>query len=153
MFIITHALIGALIGIKLQGHIFLAFIFAFLSHFILDTIPHGDEILFNLNQGNKKDKQKLFSIIVTDCFLTLLFLIFMTYYKHPEIPISIVFGIMGSVLPDALWGMHEHWGFKVLSKYHDFHLFFHRIIKKDISFKKGLAVQILFLVIFLKWIL
>lgn len=155
MFLTTHALIGALIGIKLSGHAFLAFIFGFISHFIIDAIPHGDEKLFVLNKTRDRvgSKGKLYSIIGFDCFLTILLLIFATYYRHPETPVAIIFGVLGSTVPDLLWGMHEQWGFKILHKYHDFHLFFHKIIKRDISFKKGVIIQIAVLIVFLKWIL
>ncbi|MAG44290.1 hypothetical protein CL633_00145 [bacterium] len=153
MFLTTHALIGALIGLHLENHIWLAFFLGIGSHFLLDIIPHGDRMLFVLNEGGDKDQKKLFSVVAIDCFLVLLFLIFITQYKHPEAPMSIMMGIMGSIIPDYLWGMHEHWHFKFLRKYHDFHLFFHQIIKQDVSFKKGLTIQILILLIFLKWLL
>ncbi|GEM_PF-3732031 len=42
MFIVTHAAIGALIGEELPNHPMLAFVLAFLAHFLTDLIPHGD---------------------------------------------------------------------------------------------------------------
>ena len=46
MFLTVHAATGILIG-KYTGNIYLAFIAGFLSHLILDIIPHGDQLILN----------------------------------------------------------------------------------------------------------
>jgi hypothetical protein len=41
MTLTTHATLGAVIG-RATGNPVLAFIFGFISHFLIDMVPHGD---------------------------------------------------------------------------------------------------------------
>lgn len=72
-----------------------------ISHYVVDSIPHGHFIKFN------EYKQKVWSVIVFDLFLS--FLIFLTLsnwvYGTNLKTLCILFGMGGAQLPDILDGM------------------------------------------------
>lgn len=141
MYITVHAAAGAAIG-TFTGNPLLAFIGGFVSHLILDMIPHGDESI---------KKWKLFKTarrrIAAAAFLDLLgvmaVLVFIVNYADWRLLPLLFMGAAGGVAPDALWGFHEMTGTPLLKWYRTWHSKGHDILtRKKISLWQGLVVQI-----------
>lgn len=97
MTLLTHALIGAGLSMS-QKSLPEGFIFAFISHFLLDGLPHNDYIYFVFNKGNRKKTYtsllSLLILILTVFAISILFLV----TKNPAIPT----GAFAAALPDLL---------------------------------------------------
>ena len=148
MYITVHAAAGAAVG-TLTGNPLLAFIGGFVSHLILDMIPHGDETI---------KKWKLFKTIrarVTAAALldfagVILALLFLLNNASMAFLPGMLAGMAGGIAPDALWGFHELTGTPLLNAYRAWHSKGHDFLtKKKISMKQGFAVQIPLLVLLL----
>lgn len=107
----THAIVGGSLAVLASADPVATFCLGFLSHFVLDSIPHYDYPLLSLYQ-NVDDKLdvgmnfgRLFLLdilrIGADFGIGLLVL-FMFYGDRPSFPYIILAGAFGAVLPDGL---------------------------------------------------
>lgn len=106
MFLTPHAAVGILIGTQTTNPI-AAFIFSFLSHFVLDLIPHGDQGLAKWVKA-KHTKRRAAGILAADAgVMTLLVasLVQQVNFPHPYVTIA---AVMGGILPDVLSGWYEY---------------------------------------------
>ncbi|MDD5341330.1 MAG: hypothetical protein PHC97_02725 [Patescibacteria group bacterium] len=147
MLISVHATIGAVIGEKIHYSLF-AFALAFLSHFILDIIPHGDKALIKAYRSNFKNKAMLY-LIVFDIISTIILLGLMFYFHKLTYSPSVLWGIIGGVLPDFMVAVHEisHKHFNRARKAHDF---FHEKLNWSIPLNLSLIYQIIILYLLLR---
>jgi hypothetical protein len=100
MFLAIHAAAGALIGAKTSHPIF-ALVFGFISHFILDLIPHGDEQMGEeYNRGCGKIKYPV--IVGADILVTIFATLIIIFFDLPFNPWCVALGIVGGLLPDVL---------------------------------------------------
>jgi hypothetical protein len=144
MLLTVHAAAGALIGQQI-GNPFFAFVLAFASHFILDMIPHGDQDWIDEYKGNQKEKVRKIIILVALDVLALFILLVSKYFFDSFTPtLNIVAGIMGSVLPDLLVGIHEL-SERHFRRFYRFHFAMHDLIKYQPSTASGLFFQIIIL--------
>ena len=123
----AHLLLGAAIGSKINN-IYLAFPVAFISHYILDIIPHIEYPIENLK--NKKWPELLIDILKIFFDLALaatLILIFSS--NKPEIYICAFLGI----LPDLVTGFNHLFPEKALRIHDEFHQKIHFLKDKKIS--------------------
>ena len=161
MYLTVHALAGALIG-KEINNIALAFLLGFISHFVLDKIPHQDpdnaeESLKGLgkkiNQFSKKEK-RFITIVIVD-FLTFVFLVIMFYFRDIFFYLSpVIAGVIGGVLPDLLLGLYYLTGNKFLKKFKKLHHQLHyNHDSKIVSPAGGLITQLIALAVFIRIIL
>lgn len=127
MYLTVHASIGAAIGGSVS-HPSLAFLLGIVSHFILDKIPHADPGGANHFEGRNifpltKSAKRFLAIVLIDTLLaaaTTLFLI----RAMPNASLSLLFGVIGSILPDYLFGLYFLTKWKLLKSFQMFH---HRI--------------------------
>jgi hypothetical protein len=148
MFMVSHAAVGALIGAAVPNS-YAAFSLGFLSHFVLDMIPHGDELMLeNYKSGKKSKARRAMAYVTMDAIITA--------YAIMAILSSAPTSIVGAILPDLLVGIYEITKVKWLRGYVAFHhRNHHRLIGKyrqgrDIPFKWGLAYQIIGAILLLK---
>lgn len=147
MFLFIHVLLGVLIGTSFSSAA-LVFVLAFLSHFLLDMIPHWDN---NFDIGNFKRTYKVYIdkilvFIVLSDWLFSFFLIFLLYdFFNTGL---VIVGAFGAMLPDAM----KLGYFTPLrnKKWFRQHLLFHAHIQKDVGLKIGLLTQVFALAILLK---
>ncbi len=118
MIIIAHILLGALIG-KALNNLFLAIVLAFISHFILDALPHWDVGSFKRrNEFDKRDWLIVFADLVIGAVLTIYFAIIFESW-------SIVAVAFFSILPDLidngswLFNIHKKPFFKQFNELHE----------------------------------
>lgn len=137
MFLTVHAAAGAAIG-QFIGNPWLAFILGFVSHLVLDIVPHGDEGI----------KQRIAAAALIDFFV----LSAAACYWFINSPITefpgMLYGLAGAVLPDTLWGLREITGTPLLNWYSRSHSALHQILKKPLALRYGFLIQIPLLLIF-----
>ena len=148
MLLSVHATVGAIIGESVNKPLF-AFILAFISHFLLDLIPHGDKELIKAYRNDFKNRAMLyliyFDLITTPILLGLLFYTGQITYTR-----TVLWGIIGAVLPDILVAIHEI-SDKFFSRTHKFHNWTHERFKWSIPLKFGIIVQIIIIYLILRY--
>jgi len=140
MLITAHSLLGALIG-KEVGYPPLAFLLGFISHFILDSIPHcdgpDDAAGRDENDPNTKAQYAL-------AFLALLLssAIAIYLFNTGMITTGMIWGVAGALLPDLIDNV-PMWKRKIrkLIVFKDFHTFHARIQNIKTPLWLGLLIQ------------
>ncbi|MBI2050527.1 MAG: hypothetical protein HYT31_01860 [Parcubacteria group bacterium] len=148
MYITVHAAAGAALG-TFTAHPLFAFIAGFISHLVLDMIPHGDETI---------KKWKLFRTVrlriaaaaLLDLIGVVLSLLFLVNNADLRFLPGMLAGMAGGIAPDALWGFHELTGTPLLNAYRAWHSKGHDFITtKKITLFQGFLVQLPLLAVFL----
>jgi len=151
MFLAVHSSVGLFIGSEVANP-WLAFLLGFVSHLVLDMIPHGDEGLGESKNPARKIK-KLFLISSVDLLLVIALFFYLTNNSFIVLRPGILTGLAGSLLPDFIWGFHEisrdrvsGWiSSNILSRLHD-------LLKIKVSLPVGLIIQLATLIIFVSLI-
>ena len=146
MLVPVHAVIGGLIGEKLVASQILAFVFGFLSHFLLDMIPHNDGVTLDEAQMKHK-KPELYLNVAAQIATTFFILIIWIYALKPIHDQAVILGMVGAVLPDALWGVYERFKIKQLKWFFNLHNYIHGFFKFEVSRKKALVAQGLLIIL------
>ncbi|MFH1392363.1 MAG: hypothetical protein ABIG90_01615 [bacterium] len=142
MFLTIHAAVGGLIGEKITNNQWLALVFGFLSHFILDMIPHNDSVIID-----QKNKPVLFLRVVLDLIFLFIFMQIWIYCFNLKNNRVFLAGAIGALLPDAIWGIHEQWKIKGLGWFYKMHNYFHQLFFYQVSRKKALLGQIAIIIL------
>ena len=121
MILLVHLLFGAAIG-SLVNNIPLAIILAFLSHYLLDFIPHIEYPIKNITEKKWKKSLPDFVKVFLD-FLLGIILIFI--FSNPALPagrqaIIYVCAFM-AILPDGLAILTNFSASKILKTHNDIH--------------------------------
>lgn len=132
MILATHAIVGAAVG-RVLSNPWAAFLAGFSSHFILDAIPHWQYRLASrrcapdtMHEDMVRGKGFLRDIVLIglDFFLgmTLSIVLFQNWSAISRLPMSVLFGALGGVSPDALqfmsWKIRKE-PFTTFQKFHD----------------------------------
>lgn len=120
MTIVTHALVGAVIGKSIENP-YLIVVVSLTSHFALDTLRHGEYISL---KSNIKDIWKP----LTDIFIGSLIVFLMSYFfvsSQHQLK-NVLIGCIFSVLPDSITFLYWKLNCKFLKKIIDFHNWVHR---------------------------
>lgn len=145
MFLTVHTAVGALIGQQVGSPI-LAFVLGFISHWLVDVVPHGDENFFADNLEKKVLRKRLLTLASFD-FLGIA-IMFLFFSSTTDFTTPMLFGFLGATGPDLLWGITEIAPFKtpwgLLDKWHSF---FHKLTGVIVSIKTGLLIQIITLIL------
>ncbi|MFA4960449.1 MAG: hypothetical protein WC548_02185 [Candidatus Pacearchaeota archaeon] len=147
MFYIVHTLLGGFIGLHLNS-IILIILIAFLSHFVIDNIPHWG-IGFDKNNFKKNYQvnfhKKMIAIGIIDGVIAIFLLIFL-YGKFNNT--HLVIGCMASVMPDIL-SVGYLTKFKHKKRYKKF-LKLHNNIQREAGFFFGIITQLILILILLE---
>lgn len=149
MTLTTHATLGAVIG-HAVGNPILAFVFGFISHLLIDMIPHGDTVLADNYKVHKKDRKKALAYVMVDAIVAIFFILLLTNTKSLGDMGPFTWGIIGGVLPDLLTGIYEITKTKWLKKFNEIHFLFHDCIVKrkgEVPLKYALLAQMVFVVL------
>lgn len=141
MLLTVHATTGALIGQQVNNPI-LAFVLGFISHFVLDMIPHGDQDWIEEYKSDQKSKaKKIICIVAIDAIILFTLLVSQYFYGDSFAPsLSIASGILGGILPDFIVVCHEL-SDKLFKNFYRFHFFIHDLIKVRLTPTQGLTFQ------------
>ncbi len=145
MFLTAHALAGAASG-RLGQNPSEAFVFGFASHFLLDALPHWNYPLTSLvyDKKNPLDKDMVLDrrflrdliFIGADFFIGIILAVFI-FGDSP----SVMLGILGGVLPDALQFIYCKFRHQPFIAFQKLHNWFHA--KEEISaLPYGILIQI-----------
>jgi len=154
MNLLVHASAGALVG-QYTGNPYLGFIYGFISHVILDVIPHGDSQLYKKYKSGELSAKKAMALTVIDSVTTVVFvLVFFSLGIHKSTLVTAM-AIIGSVIPDIFIGFYELLSPKApkwLQVIHKWHFKNHDYfaIKHDLSFRNGLILQLIIFLVLIK---
>lgn len=152
MLLASHIIVSGLLGAATKNY-FLAAVFGFASHYILDFIPHWDSYLspeFNAKVKSQIGfiKERFFWKEMSKAFIDILIgigLLFILLKNFNNINITgVIISVFFGVLPDPLHLLHSITKWKFIEWNYKLQLFIHRLIgfKKDQSFWPGMITQI-----------
>jgi len=149
----THTAIGALIGGSI-GNPLLGFIIGFISHLLVDMIPHGDAGLRKKYHSRQARKAGLAYVSIDGAMAILLLLVFFNLIDFDS---RFVFtaAVAGSVLPDILVGVYELTKQRFLGRFVKMHVYFHDYFVNrygDVKLLHGIVGQTVFLVILIHFL-
>ena len=147
MLLSVHATVGAIIGENANTSLF-AFILAFISHFVLDIIPHGDAKLIKAYRNEYKSKGVLY-LIAFDLIASVILISLLFYFHKISWSQKVLWGIVGGILPDLMVASHEITN-KYFSRWHKIHSWTHDRISWTIPLQIGIAVQIIIIYLILR---
>ncbi|MCX6746411.1 MAG: hypothetical protein NTX00_05405 [Candidatus Parcubacteria bacterium] len=147
MLLSVHATVGAIIGENVNTPL-LAFVLAFISHFVLDIIPHGDDVLIKAYRNDFKNKGVLY-LIIFDIFSTALLLLLLFYFHKISLTQTVYWGIFGGILPDLMVASYEITN-KFFKRTHKIHSWTHDRIHWTIPLKLGILVQLIIIYLMLR---
>jgi hypothetical protein len=146
MFLTVHAPLGIIIGQHVNDP-FLAFVIGFISHYILDIIPHGD------TDVPQKYKNTIYIVLagLIDSACLILLSVFLLLHNVGLLTPSIILGTFGAILPDLFQLFYYKYRGKNSAKIQGIHNFFHDLIAKKLQFKfaNGIIFQVISLIILL----
>lgn len=135
MVLTPHAITGAALASLTPENPLAGFALGFLSHFVLDAIPHWDYDLSSMKKdennpmNNDMAINKAFLLDISkigfDAMLGILisYLIFCFYMKYSVF--VIMCGAVGGIMPDALQFVYMKWRHEPLISLQRFHLWIH----------------------------
>lgn len=144
MTLTTHATLGAVIG-RLVGNPVLAFVFGFISHFLIDIIPHGDTGISDNFRIHKRKQKRAVAYVAVDAFVALAFVLLIANTRDIDSVRTFSWGIIGGVLPDFLVGVYEITKTPLLRWFNTMHFFFHDFVVKrrgDVPLYYALLAQV-----------
>lgn len=168
MFLTTHAAAGIFIANHF-GHPFAVFGLSFLSHFVLDFIPHGDESLYRDREWKVEKRYRHVLYYNAIDFAVLVGLTLWAYtYSPPGDTSLMLLGVFGAVVPDFLsylfpviherfsWLFFIRWlyaatkptGLRYIVRAQNWlhQVLHHEIIRRDVPFRYGLALQVILVI-------
>lgn len=151
MILTTHMLAGGAIGRLVPQNPFLAFILGFLSHFVLDAIPHSQYELKSLT--GKKSSLEL-DMVIDERFLRDLGMISLDFCLGATLSLaisgsslSVVCGALGGILPDFLLFVYFKTKTFLLKPIQEFHVFLNRDNHFGMNSFWGISAQVLIMAI------
>lgn len=119
MLLICHLLVGAAVAVKIQTAP-LALILAFLSHYLLDFVPHWEYSIDNILESRWRKTKYEFLKVALDFCLGLL-LVFIFAKGQPIIFASAFLAVLpdgltlvGLILPNKLLNLHDAFHRKIV---------------------------------------
>lgn len=116
MTILTHTVIGSLVGVSLSN-LGAAALGGFASHFIFDIIPHNDYLYYFYKPGPSPYASPISKVLLVITALYLLALALFLPWPHK---LTALLGGVLSIIPDALTGLWDALG-KPPSLFDKFH--------------------------------
>ncbi|MFH1534511.1 MAG: hypothetical protein ABIF80_00865 [Patescibacteria group bacterium] len=157
MWFTTHAITGVVISQTVPTVPAIVGV-SLLSHIILDTLPHGDNILIGNDMATPLDaqidkKRKFFLYAFIDAGVSLTALAILIFTRKMDFGLMF-WGITGAVFFDVVSSFNYFFRWKWLNNFEHFHIWLHTILTKyfkkgDISPKFALGLQIIFVVVVL----
>ena len=139
MVITSHMLVGAAIGVH-SPNVWAAFCFGFISHYLLDALPHWDYL-----DGIKISKFNQLAKIFIDFIIGSTVVVILFWPLSFNFNILIIFGLFGALLPDFIEFFYTNFKIKLLRPLSLFHNKIHYY--KKTSFLKGSISLIIVLII------
>ncbi len=114
------------------------------SHFILDTIPHGDSYLYyNYKEGKNVTKSLVYTVV--DAVLAVIVLVYMLEIAPYPSRGTMVAAVIGAILPDFLVALAEIFPIKPLAWFAKTHMRIHDAVSIRIGHirpRYGMIIQV-----------
>jgi hypothetical protein len=148
MFITIHAAVGVALTQNVINPL-LAGVIGFVSHLVLDTIPHGDDVLGDRLRAKNWSRLKLGLIFgLPDLAVWSAGLIWYLGAQHPIHPAVVIAAAFGAILPDLLWGLATFIPWRWLKAFDKFHERIHHLFGRNLlPMWAGFSVQGLILAV------
>ena len=124
MTLTTHATLGAVLA-KAAGNPLMAFVFGFISHFLVDMIPHGDSGISDNFRVHKRRRKQAVAYVAVDAVIAVIFVLILANTRDISSMRTFTWGIIGGVLPDLIVGIYELTKAPFLKWFNTMHFFFH----------------------------
>lgn len=124
MTLTTHATLGAVIG-HAVGNPVIAFVGGFISHFLIDMIPHGDTGISDNFRVHKRRQKQAVAYVAVDAIVAVFFVLLLANTRDIDSMRTFTWGIVGGVLPDLIVGLYEVTKTPLLRWFNIMHFFFH----------------------------
>ena len=141
MFLLGHASVAAAVvtAAKIKSPA-VAFGIGFVSHYAVDALPHGDEAVGAwAKRGN--EVRRLFAAFLIDGAACAAAFAGLILYRGVSWPVMAA--AVGSMAPDAMWGLEKLLHRKIFWRLGKFHERVHNYFHINIPFAPGLALQLL----------
>jgi len=145
----SHFLIGSSLAVLFSKNYFIAFLLGFVSHHLIDKLPHLDLNIFKKDNVLFKDKNLKAWLLVIFEFFSFLILTFYLLEKFSlEVQKIAFWGGIGGIFPDVFILVFKRFAFtrKIFSFYFNFHKNFHFKLK-DKNFILPFLVQSTFVIL------
>lgn len=154
MFLTVHASAGIIIG-QQTGNIWLALLAGFISHFLLDIVPHGDQDLIKDRYNITTEETRLIRKLgIIDTLNAGLLVILIYLFGLITAPIAVLFAVVGSILPDYINAFYIFFKLKWLKWYFEIHYKLHYVWNGfTVNFPQGIVIQTVTLTIFITLII
>lgn len=137
MFLVGHTAAGAVIA-SITSELALAFGLGWLSHYVIDAIPHGDECISEWACRGSYVRRFL-AVACLDSALTAAILAMYVIYSGFSAPL--LFAVAGSVLPDAMWGIEQVAHRRLFGPLGALHNKVHNCFRVRLTAAQGLSLQ------------
>lgn len=146
-----HVAVGAAIASKIPNP-FIAIPLSFLSHFVLDKVPHWNPHIITETKQFGHPTEKSTNIIIVDSALALMLGSAIAYEALPNVnmAISIILCSFASILPDLI--EFPYFYFKRRDKFYTVWSSFQKSIQTDTTPFWGLLTQFITIVASIFWI-
>ena len=155
MILVTHAILGGAIGAA-TGNPFLAFFTGFISHFVLDAIPHWDYHISSGRTNSETDFTKNDIVINKESvgdilkigldFFGGIIIAYLLFRNGNTLDWAVLLGALGGTTPDFMQFLYYKLRLKPLFWLQKFHLFMHA--EKSLKHYPilGASVQAIFII-------
>lgn len=146
-----HVFVGAAIATKIPDPL-IAIPLAFVSHFILEMVPHWNPHLNSETEKYGYPTKRSTAIVVADSSLALISGSLIAYSALPDMgqALTILFACLASVLPDLIEA--PYFFLKIKNKLIQKWIVFQKSIQNDTSIIPGLVTQYITIFAAIFWI-
>lgn len=137
MYLAVHAAVGAAAAATTNDPL-VAFGIGWLSHYLVDAVPHGDERAGEWTKRGHEVKRYMLLAGIDGLILSAILAVQMS--RHGIDP-ALLAAIGGSVLPDVMWGMEKVFKRKMFGPLHRLHSSAHNYLRIRLPSWLGLLVQ------------
>ncbi len=156
MTLTTHAVVGASLAALIPSQPALGFAVGFVSHFLLDAIPHWDYHL-KASHENKEDRLQSTLVFTRDTIIDLvkigfdgflgLFLPFFFFMPQSwPLAVALLCGAFGGMLPDGLQFVYYQVRREPITSLQRFHQYIHAETRLKDYWIPGLTIQVAIIV-------
>lgn len=138
MYLTAHAAAGAAAAGILTANPAAAFGLGWLSHYLVDFIPHGDEAAGEWTKKGDEVRRYLLLSGVDGTIVAALFLVQAAGHGFSWVTAA---AIVGSTVPDVLWGLEKVFKRRLFGPLQGFHSAVHNRLRIMLPTWLGLLVQ------------